>query len=164
MDYLLWRPLKQWPSILATSLSHSLALCDKLHKQTTLISNMRPLSHLFHNPEFPPGINMLAFCWWLNKGLFIIGHLFSLNRPFLVQYCMSKLEMAILEKFRFSQITHFLHTIWSIAIRYEQWCSGIMDRRGGISIIYSSLAEKADNPSHAHSWKSDLDIHLDPEE
>lgn len=39
-----------------------------------------------------------------------------------------------------------------------------MDQRGGISIIHSSLAEKADTPSYARSWESDLDIHLEPEQ
>lgn len=43
---LLWRPSKQRPTILASSLSNSLALCDKLHKQTSK-------TDFYHEIPFP---------------------------------------------------------------------------------------------------------------
>lgn len=52
IDFLLWRPPKQRPSILLPSLSHSLALCDTLHKHVLLTFSIKPLAHLFHNPQY----------------------------------------------------------------------------------------------------------------
>lgn len=43
------------------------------------------------------------------------------------------------EKLRFSKIRHFLHTLWidkpapPKPTIYEQWCSNLMDQRGGIT-------------------------------
>lgn len=73
------------------------------------------------------------------------------------------------EKFRLSQIRNFLHTLWTDKsdppklTLYEQWCSGNMDQRGGISIINSSLADKANTPAYAQSWETDLEIQLHPD-
>lgn len=50
IDYLNWSLPKLRSPILVPTLSHSLVLCDTLHKQATLVSNIRPLSHLIHNP------------------------------------------------------------------------------------------------------------------
>lgn len=112
-------------------------------------------------------MNILAFQWWLNKVLFKIGHFFTSTGPVSIGYPISKLEMPNNEKFRLSQIKHFLHTIWSDKSEprkptvYEQWCPGIMDQRGGISIIYASLVDKSDKPSYARAWESDLERSLD---
>lgn len=35
-------------------------------------------------------------------------------------------------------------------------------KKGGISIIYASLADRMDTPAYARSWESDLDIQWDP--
>lgn len=90
----------------------SVALCDTLHKQCSLISYIRPLADIFHNPSFPPGMNIQAFSWWLNKGLFSYRTFNSMG-PISLGYCLSKLEMPISEKFRLSQIRHLLNSIWS---------------------------------------------------
>lgn len=65
------------------------------------------------------------------------------------------------ERFRLSQISHFLNTIW-IGKRdppsitpYEQWCSNTMDQRGGISLIYAALQTNLDKPSYARAWEED---------
>lgn len=67
IDYLLWSLPRLRPAILVPTLSHTLALWDRLQKHSALTSDFRPLAHLFRNPEFPPGQNILAFKWWLNK-------------------------------------------------------------------------------------------------
>lgn len=76
IDFLLWRPPRSRPPILSLTLSHSVALCDSLHNRN-LTSKWQPLAHIFHNPQFPPGMDIKAFQWWLDKGLYRIGHFFN---------------------------------------------------------------------------------------
>lgn len=70
IDYLIWLPPKSRPPILSPTLSHSLVLCDSLHKFITLTSRWQPLAHIFNNPLFLPGLNIKAFQWWLDKSLY----------------------------------------------------------------------------------------------
>lgn len=167
IDFLIWSPAKLRPPILAPTLSHSLALCDQLHKIPSLISTLRPLTHIFHNPDFPPRINILAFSWWLNKGLLRIGNYFTSTGPISIAFCSSKLEMPPTEWFRYTQILHFLHSIWPNksepprVTTYESWCLDIVDQRGGISIIYSFLASVTSKPPYVLSWKKGLDFSWD---
>ena len=66
------------------------------------------------------------------------------------------------ELFRFSQISHYLHTIWkdkSAPPRitpYENWCANSRDQRGGISLLYMTLVSKTDKPSYAWVWEEEL--------
>lgn len=82
--------------------------------------------------------------------------------PLSVSYCISKLEMPSTEKFRHSQISPFLHSIWNNKpdppriTSYERWCSEIWDQRGGIS-IYSSPVDVGDKPAYTWSWELDLE-------
>lgn len=46
LDYVVRNSLKLRPPILAPTLFHSLTLCDKAHKFSTLVSDLRTLSHL----------------------------------------------------------------------------------------------------------------------
>lgn len=88
--------------------------------------------------------------------------------PISLGYCISKLQMPNNKKFRLSQITHFLHTIWSNEpdppkpTPYELWCSNIMDQKEGISIIYAFLAKRSNTPSYARAWESEIELRLDP--
>lgn len=82
LDYLLWCPPKSRPPILSPTLSHSIALCDVLHKSPKICSELHPLTHIFHNPLYPPGMDIRAFQRWLHKGLFRIGHLLQFQWPF----------------------------------------------------------------------------------
>lgn len=113
IDYLLWCPCSQWPPIMAPMLLNTLALCDTLHKQKSLVFPLKPLAHIFHNPEFIPGLNISAFTWWLNKGMFRIGHIFTSSGPLTLNDCTYKLEMANAEKVCFNQIMMFLNSIWT---------------------------------------------------
>lgn len=63
LDYLLWCNPKIRPAIMSPTLSHSISLSTKLFRQNSLTSSMKPLAHIFHNSEFPPGINIKAFKW-----------------------------------------------------------------------------------------------------
>lgn len=111
IDFLNWRPPKSRPPILYPTLSHSIALCDSLHKLNSITPWWHPLSHIFHNS--PLGMDIKAFQWWLDKGLYRIGHYFNSNGPLKLSYCITKLEMPPSEKFHFHQISHFLHTLSS---------------------------------------------------
>lgn len=75
----MWASPKSRPPIMALTLSHSLALWDKLSKLRSITSVSKHLAHLFNNPDFPPGLNVVAFKWWLEKGLYRIGHFFLLQ-------------------------------------------------------------------------------------
>lgn len=167
LDFLLWNLPKRRPPILAPTLSHSMALCASLHKMRPLTSTWQPLAHIFHNPRFPPGLDIQAFKWWLDKGLYRIGHFFNSNGPLALPYCTSKLDKPPSEKFRFYQISHFLKLLWKSSeiplsvTPYEQWCSSAVDTRGGISVIYSSLAEPSEKTTYMLSWERDLDLSWD---
>lgn len=82
-------------------------------------------------------------------------------------HCTSKLETPPSEKFRFHQISHFLHSISSqeplpLAITpCEQWCSSAMDMRGGISLIYSALAEPREKATYMLSWERNIGFEWD---
>lgn len=156
IDYLLWAAPRLRPAILASTLSHSMALWDRLQKSPALTSPIRPLSH---NPEFPPGQNILAFKGWLNKGLYRIGHFLNSTGPLSVGYCVSKLDMPNSERYRLHQITHFLRSKWSkdsglpSLTAYELWCANVKDQKGGVSIIYNSLAGSSSKPLYARLWE-----------
>lgn len=149
--------------ILSSGLSHSISLSTRLLKQSSMASPMKPLAHIFHNAEFPPGVNIKAFKWWTDKGLYRIGHFFTTTGPITLTYCQNTLEKPDSEKFRFTQISHFLHSIWrnnlnSLSITpYEHWCANIQDQKGGISLIYSALMTKSDKPVYTKSWEEETD-------
>lgn len=94
LDYLLWCPSKLRPPILAPTLSHSFTLWDSLREHSQLTSPIKPLSHIFHNPHFPPGIDIRVFKWWLDKGLYRIDHFFLPSDPLSKAYCISKTRNA----------------------------------------------------------------------
>lgn len=87
LDYLLWCPQKRRPPILFPSLSHSYALWDCFPNVPALVSKGQPLAHIFHNPNFTPGMNIKAFRWWLDKGLYCIGHFFTAKCPLTLDHC-----------------------------------------------------------------------------
>lgn len=143
-DFLLWCPPKSRTGIMAPTLSHSLvSLKTNLH----LISKWHPLSHLFCNPLFLPGMDIKAFSPWLNKGMYRIGHFIHPTGPITLAYYISKLQKALIREFHLRQIKHFLHKLWTCKpdpltfTNYELWCGQAMEQRGGISVIYRSLDE-----------------------
>lgn len=167
LDYLMWSPPNSRPPFLSPTFSHSVTLCDSLYKLNTITSAWQPLAHIFHNPQFPPGMDIKAFQWWLNKGLYRIGHYFNSKWPLKLSHCVNKLEMPPSDKFRFFQFSHFLNSIrihkpnpLRVTL-YELWCSKVMDMRGGIFLIYSTLAEPLEKTPYMLSWERDLEIDWD---
>lgn len=128
-------------------LSHSLALCDEISQLPSLTSEIRPLVHIFHNPQFLPGMDIKSFQWWLDKGMYHIGHYFSIAGSLSMKHCINKLELPNSERFRFHQISHFLSSIWKNKplppefTNYERWYGQAMAQKGGISIICASLSK-----------------------
>lgn len=94
-------------------------------------------------------------------------HFINSSGPLSFSYCVSKLEMPLSEKFRFTQISHFLNSIWVtkprplIVTPYEQWCTKVLEIRGGISLIFLALAETTDKASYMLGWERDLDFNWD---
>lgn len=160
LDFLLWCPSKARPAIMAPTLSNSLALWDSLKQNPLLISHWHLLSHIFRNPLFPPGMDIRAFQWWLDKGLYRIGHFVSAVGPLTYTHCSSRLDMPRME--RFHQISHFLHSLGSstptplTVTAYEMWCGQAMEQRGGITVIYRSLATAESKSSYMGEWEKDL--------
>lgn len=107
-------------------------------------------------------MDIKTFRWWLDKGMYRIGHFFSSLGPISLSHCTSKLEMPVSEKFRFLQISHFLHTLWKYKpdpqkfMTYELWCVQTVEQRGGISITYSSLATDSAKLPYMLAWENDL--------
>lgn len=126
IDYLVWVPPKNKPPILSTSLSHSMAICDTLYKSPSLVSVFRPLTHLFHNSQFPPGQDIC---------LYRIAHFMTSIDPLLASHCISKLNMPASERFCLHQIRHFLLSIWEAKLdppritTKEKVCSEFLDQR-----------------------------------
>lgn len=112
IDFLLWRPLKKRPLILSPTLSHSFGLWDRLLSSPLLTSTFTTLSHIFHNPDFPSSMDIGAFKWWKEEGLYRTGYFFTYRGPFTPSHCSSVLEMPQMEWFSFYQIAHFLCSIW----------------------------------------------------
>lgn len=152
LDFLIWSVPKLSPYFLSPTLSHSVSLCDSFYRFTKIASTWYKLAHIFHKPHFPPGQDIKAFQWWLKKGLYRIGHYFYSNGPLMLSHCVNKLEIPS-ERYCFFQISHFLRSIWTDKLKplsvtlYEQWCSNVMDMRGGISLIYLALAEPLEKTS-----------------
>ena len=113
LDYLLWCPQKRRPPILSPSLSQSYALWDRIRHLPALVSKAQPLANIFQNPNFPPGMGNKAFSWWLDKGLYRIGHYLTTKGPLTLEHCLTKLDLPDTEKPRFSQISQFLQTLWT---------------------------------------------------
>lgn len=70
LDYLFWVLPKERPPILSPILSQFLTQWDKLRLNSSLISDCRPLAHIFNNLDFTPGQDIKAFKWYLDKGLY----------------------------------------------------------------------------------------------
>lgn len=146
-DFFLWCSPKARPAVVVPTLSHSLVILDTLKSNPHLISKWHPLSHIFRNPLFPPGMNIKAFSWWLNKGMYRIGHFIHPTGPLTRTYCISKLDMPPEEHYRLRQLRNFLHKLWSSTpnpltlTEYELWCGQATEQRGGPSVIYRSLAK-----------------------
>lgn len=159
---LLWSHPSKLLAILAQTLSYSMRIWDKLKNYSELVSPIRPLAHLFHNPQFPPGMNIRAFRWWLNKGLYRIGHYFNSSGPDTFNHCINNLKMPSNKKYRHQQISQFLHSIWKSKplppniTPYEQWCSQLTEQRGGIMVIYESLSVEHNKTSYVLARERDL--------
>lgn len=69
------------------------ALWDKLKRSSSLVSDSTTLAHIFHNLEFSPGMEIRAFMWWLDKGMYQIGHVFTSAGPILLAYCVNCIYM-----------------------------------------------------------------------
>lgn len=78
--------------------------------------------------------------------------------------------MPLSEKFQFRQIFHFPHKLWSskpdpLSItNYEFWCGQVMEQRGGISVIYKSLAMAHTKSFYMLEWERDLGLEWDLED
>lgn len=106
-------------------------------------------------------MDIKAFQWWLDKGLYRIGHFVnpaSLN----LAHCISKLDMPRTESFRYRQIANFLQSLrFSTSIPlsitdYERWCGQAMELRGGIYVIYRSLSWAETKSPFMKEWENDL--------
>lgn len=71
------------------------------------------------------------------------------------------LDLPNSERFRFQQLSHFLHSIWTTKPEppqftpYEQWCGQLLEQRRGISIIYLSLAMYGRKAPFMLEWEED---------
>lgn len=131
------------------------------------MSNCKSLAHIFHNQDFCPVMHIRAFKCWLDKGMYGIGHFFTSAGPISLSHCIKHLDLPDSEQFRFKQISHYLHSIWLTKPNppqftpYEQWCGQVMEPRGGISIIYSSIAKTILKPPYMIAWEADLQENWD---
>lgn len=124
------------------TLSNAIKLWDDMIALPSLTSDIQLLTHILHNPHFKPGVDIKSFQWWLDKGMYRIGHYFSASGTISLKQCIDKLDLP--EKFRYYQISHFLHKIWKNkptppeSTQYKRWCGQAVEQNGGISIIYVS--------------------------
>lgn len=104
-----------------------------------------PCTYL-HNPDSTPGLDIKAFKWWLDKGMYQIGHFFTPSGPISQSYGVQKLDLGAIQ--------HFLHKIRDSKptppkiTLYEQWfvhylpvaCSPILQ-----ITLYAGLGELPPN-------------------
>lgn len=90
---LMWIPSKLRPPMLCPNLSFSLLLWDRCRIGKNLCSPHTPLSPLFINPEFIPGLASDLFQWWENKGLPRIMDFLSGNKLYSLEYYQSVLQL-----------------------------------------------------------------------
>lgn len=127
-----------------------------------MISHWCPLSHIFRNPLFPLEQDIKAFQWWLDKGLYRIGHFVNLTGPLTFAHCTSKLDMPETERFRLQQISHFIRSLrFSIhkplsITECELWCGQAMEQRGGVTVIFQALARAVSKTLFMREWETDL--------
>lgn len=69
LDFLLWCPLRDRPSIMSPMPSSSIALWDRLKGLPALTLDMQPLVHILHNPKFTPQMSL-----WPSDGGWIMGY------------------------------------------------------------------------------------------
>lgn len=161
LDFLLWCPPKNRPPVMSPTLSHSISLWDTMRNLPSLISEIHPLAHIFHNPQFSPGMDIKAFQWWLDKGMYRIGHYFCTG-PLSFQHCKHKLDLPDSEKFKYHQIFNYLSSLWKnkpnspYLMDYERWCCQKTGQRGGISLIYLSFARDTTKFPYMEAWEKDL--------
>lgn len=102
--------------------------------------------------------------------MYRIGNFFNLFSPLTLGHCNSKLEIPTSERFRFLQISHFLHSLLKTKpsppniTPYKHWCTQAMEQRGGIFMIYKSLSRDNSKPSYMTEWERDLSQDWDLEE
>lgn len=94
--------------------------------------------------------------------MYRIGHYLLASGPISLKMCIDKLDLPDSEKFRFHQISHFLHTIWKVksvplvCTPYEQWCGQATEQKGGISLIYEALSTPTSKLTYMTEWERDL--------
>lgn len=72
-----------------------------MHSNPLLISKLTPFVHI-HITDFPPGMDIRAFNWWMDKGLY---HILYHQDPLTLSNCCAKLEMPPSRRFYFKKLT-----------------------------------------------------------
>lgn len=102
--------------------------------------------------------------------MYRIGHYFSCTGPLSIKHCVNKLELPDFKKCRFHKISHFLFSICKNKPNppnftvYKRWCGQVTGQKGGISIIYLSLASHTTKFPYMEAWERDLQEGWDLEE
>lgn len=134
---------------MAPTVSHLFALLDHVCDNPGLVSDFSPLDHLFHNPAFPLGLDIGAFKWWTDKGLYGIGHFYTHRGPLTLSHCTANLQMPPSSSAKPPSL-----------MANEQGCTKDQGSRGGISMAYASLLTSPLKHPYMLAWERDLDFTL----
>lgn len=78
--------------------------------------------------------------------------------------------MPVSETFRYYQISHFLNSLIKdlpVPLKftnYETWCGNLMEQKGGVSVIYSSLASDSSKLPYMKAWEEELGMDCEVED
>lgn len=89
----------------------SFSIWDRLSKPYNFKSPHSPLASLLRNKDFTPGLTPLAFKWWSNRGFLRIADLHDHKGLLFKQTLIEKHQMPDSEQFRYTQRTHYMHTL-----------------------------------------------------
>lgn len=142
IDLLMWLPSKSHKAILYLFLSQSLHLWDTSCVLYLVWSCHTLVAPLFNNAKFPPGLHCFQFQWWIDKGLYRIGHFWPKRylRDFLF---FSIFKNATVWIILLMSITHFLIVLkkWADGITmqtvFESRCLQSTSQRGEITSLYT---------------------------
>lgn len=104
---ILWLPSKYRKAILCSSLSHLVSLWESTSRKWPICSPHSPVVPFFNNPQFLPGIAPVLFRWWIDGGLYSIGHFLDHRVIWSSSYFAQDLDMPSSENFHIQQIYNF---------------------------------------------------------
>uniref|UniRef100_A0A8C5MRY5 Reverse transcriptase domain-containing protein n=1 Tax=Leptobrachium leishanense TaxID=445787 RepID=A0A8C5MRY5_9ANUR len=171
----LWlpRPSRPLPRTVCPAIANSLRIFDLACSKFSLATTPSPMTPLFRNPAFPPGMNLPDFKTLEASGLRRFGDILTGGKKVTFADLSARASLRPFDYFRFMQLRHYIDTEALVPIAntplnwFEKLCSAASVPRGLISTIYYALcsgSKEWGELAYCARWEADLQESLTGDE